>query len=154
MQTIKLYLYNQKYSSKQKFKIIKSLIQSLGLVLLLLEILAFTLLAIIWKSMQLEQFIELLTEQWQYSLKSWVMVSFISRHTPKLIFLSHVYYTWDKSHSPSIYVLYRWIMASVAILSFDFSYNQFHTKINGASHRPHRLYCISIRFTCKCKRLI
>ena len=47
LQTIKLYLSNQKYSSKQKFKIIKSLIQSLGLVLLLLEILAFILLVII-----------------------------------------------------------------------------------------------------------
>ena len=62
MQTIKLYLYNQKYSSKRKFKIIKSLIQSLGLVLLLLGILVFILLAIISKSMQIEQFSELLTE--------------------------------------------------------------------------------------------
>ena len=50
--------------------------------------------------------------------------------------------------------LYWWIMARAAIISSDFSYNQFQTKIIGASHRPHRLYCISIRFTCKCKRLI
>ena len=47
MQTIKLYLFNEKYLSKRKFKIIKSLIQSLGLVLLLLKISAFILLAII-----------------------------------------------------------------------------------------------------------
>ena len=70
MQTIKLYLYNQKYSSKRKFKIIKSLIQSLGLVLLLLEILAFILLVIIWKSMQIEQFSELLTEHWYNEVMS------------------------------------------------------------------------------------
>ena len=47
MQAIKLYLFNEKYSSKQKLKIIKPLIQSLGLVLLLLEILAFILFDII-----------------------------------------------------------------------------------------------------------
>ena len=70
MQTKKLYLYNQKYSSKRKFKIIKSLIQSLGLVLLLLEILAFILLVIIWKSMQIEQFSELLTEHWYNEVMS------------------------------------------------------------------------------------
>ena len=86
MQTMILYLYNKKYSSKWKFKIIKSLIQSLGLVLLLLETLAFMLLAIIWKSMQIEQFSELLTEHWQYLLKSGVMVSFTSKRTPKLNF--------------------------------------------------------------------
>ena len=83
MQTMILYLYNEKYSSKWKFKIIKSLIQSLGLVLLLLEALAFTLLAIIWKSMQIQQFSELLTEHWQYLLTSWVMVSFTSKRTLK-----------------------------------------------------------------------
>ena len=64
MQTKKLYLYNELYSSKRKFKIIKSLIQSLGLVLLLLEILAFILLVIIWKLKQIEQFSEFLTEHW------------------------------------------------------------------------------------------
>ena len=47
MQAIKLYLFNEKYSSKRKLKIIKPLIQSLGLVLLLLEKLAFILFDII-----------------------------------------------------------------------------------------------------------
>ena len=69
MQTIKLYLYNQKYSCKRKFKIMKSLIQGLGLALLLLEILAFILL-VIWKSMQIEQFSELLTEHWYNEVMS------------------------------------------------------------------------------------
>ena len=45
-------------------------------------------------------------------------------------------------------------MSSVAILSSDFSYKQFQTKINLASHSPHRSYCISIRLTYKCKSLI
>ena len=70
MQTIKLYLYDQKYSSKRKLKIIMLLIQSLGLVLLLLEILAIILLVIIWKSMQIEQFTELLTEHWYNEVMS------------------------------------------------------------------------------------
>ena len=47
MQAIKLYLFNEKYSSKRKLKIITPLIQSLGLVLLLLEKLAFILFDII-----------------------------------------------------------------------------------------------------------
>ena len=51
-----------KIFKQTKVQNIKSLIQSLGLVLLLLEILAFILFVIIWKSMQIEQFSELLTE--------------------------------------------------------------------------------------------
>ena len=47
MQIIKLYIYKEKYSGKRKFKIIKLLIQTFGLALLLLEILAFILLTII-----------------------------------------------------------------------------------------------------------
>ena len=33
-------------------------------------------------------------------------------------------------------------------------YNQFHIKIDRASHMSHPLHCITIIFICKCKRLI
>ena len=60
--------------------------------------------------------------------------------TDILIILPHYYYTRDKNYSPSIYVLYWWILASVAILSSDFNYNQFHTKINVTEASPVELH--------------
>ena len=127
-----------KLAKVQNHKVVNS---SLGLVLLLLEILSFILLAIIWKPMQIEQF----------SVKYRALIIFtkvmsndkfyIKGYTEIdiLIILPLVYYTSDRSHSPSLYLLYWRVMESAAMLSSDFSYNQFYTKINGASHRSHWL---------------
>ena len=94
-----------KQTKVQNHKVVNSKLR-IGIIIAIIVI-AFMLFAIIWKSMQIEQFSELLTEHWQYLLKSWVMVSFISRYTLKLkLSCDHMFITHEPQTTLLTYMSY------------------------------------------------
>ena len=86
-----------------------------------------------------------------------VMVNFITRHTLKLTFYSlyHMLITHETKTTLIAYMSYTgWLWRVLQYYPLILVTSIAHWEINGASDSPHQLYGISIRFTCKCKRLI